>query len=902
MRRDFSSESLSQIQRGAGGWPERSSGASTRRRAARAPIPRSFCLWPFGLLAAFVTGPASFAQSAPDPAYSAHIRPFLETYCISCHGPEKQKADRRYDTLGTNLTANDILQLWQDILDMLNRGEMPPTEAKQPDGVQTKVVIDWITANLKTARVVRATTGGRTVLRRLNRVEYDRTVRHLLSLEDMLTDPTESFPPDETTHHLNNIGATLVTSDFLLKQYLAAAETFIERAAATGPKPEVQKYRFTAPFCPPGNRKDGLDVPGQYQHIRKNTTDEGGHLWLLRFPQGVPEAGWFTLRLKAQAINRNYPYDERLVGPRKDEPLRVAVVAGSRQYGNLESRTTSDRKLAEFELPDDAPKWFETRIWLDAGYQPRLTFPNGPSRVKSLRQPLVRNFPEQFTDFIENHLQPGDNELPPGYDTSRLKRRAKPPAETGKMKAGGKIDSAAGYDDKNSQDAWAAFFRGYQGPRVRVFEIEIEGPINEQWPTKSYASLFGGHTATLANADAILRQFATRAFRRPVRADELKVLTDLVGQRLARGDSELNALKAGFKAILCSPGFLYLQENEGELDDYALASRLSYFLWSGMPDDKLIALAASGELRKPIVLEAQTRRMLADPKAGALTEHFTSRWLELYKIGSMPPDAVAFRNYYVDGLEEAMKQETRLFFKSVLDGNLPIDRFLDSDFAFVNGGLARLYGIPGVTGAQFQRVSLPDGRRGGLLGQASVLTASANGIDTSPVIRGVWVLENILGTPPNPPPPDVKPLEPDIRGATTIREQLKKHRDVAACAECHRKIDPPGFALENFDPIGAWRTSYGRGRATSLPVDSTGQLPDGRAFTDIVGLKKILLTRCDQFARCLTEKMLAYSIGRTLEPSDRQDVARIVDDAKAKGYGLRDLLLATVQSEPFRNK
>lgn len=844
----------------------------------------------------------SFAQTPTDRLYPTQVRPFLDTYCVSCHGPEKQKGDRRFDSLIAELSSDDSIVIWQDILDQLNRGEMPPKKTKQPTAAHTKIIIDWITASLKTAHEAGRGTSGQTVLRRLNRVEYDRSVRHLLSLEGMLTDPTESFPPDETIHHFDNIGATLVTSDFLLNQYLQAAEVFIERAATMGKKPIQRKVHFTAPFCPPGNRKDGLDVSGEYQHIRKNTSDEGGFLWLARFPQGVPEAGWYDLRFKAQAINRDYPYDERLVGARKDEPLRVAVVAGSQSYGNLESRTTSDRKLGDFELSDDAPQWIETRIWLDAGFQPRLTFPNGPNRVKPLRQPLVRLHPEHFADFIENHLQPGDNELPLGFDESRLKQAAKPRNRGDQKKGSEKLDSAAGYDTKNTQDAWAAFFRGYQGPRVRVFEIEIEGPIHEQWPPKSYTALFGRHEPTLANAESILRTFATRAFRRAVQEDELKVLMGLVQYRHVQGDSDLKAIKAGLKAVLCSPSFLYLYENAGELDDDALASRLSYFLWSCMPDDELLGLAAQGKLREPAVLESETRRLLNDPKALAFTEHFTSRWLELYKIGSMPPDPVSFRNYYVDGLEEAMKLETRLFFKNVLDENLPIDRFLDSDFTFVNGGLARLYGIHGVTGAQFQKIKLADSRRGGLLGQASVLTASANGIDTSPIIRGIWVLENLLGTPPNPPPPDVKPLEPDIRGATTIRDQLKKHRDIAVCAECHAKIDPMGFALENFDPIGAWRDSYGRGRTKSLPVDASGQLPDGTEFTDITGLKKLLLTRNEQFARCLSEKILTYATGRSLDLFDRQVIARMIEEVKAGEYGLQDIVVAVVQSESFRNK
>jgi hypothetical protein len=454
----------------------------------------------------------------------------------------------------------------------------------------------------------------------------------------------------------------------------------------------------------------------------------------------------------------------------------------------------------------------------------------------------------------------------------------------------------------NSREGWASFYREYQGQRVRVYAIEIEGPLFDRWPTASYEALFGAYEPTMASAEPILRRFATRAFRRPVAEADLNVLVELARRRHAQGDSAFESLKAGFKAVLCSPNFLYLREGEGRLDDHALASRLSYFLWSSMPDDALFALADRGKLHEPGVLEAEAARMLADPKAAAFRELFPSRWLELFKLGTMPPSPKAFRSYYIDNLEPAMRTETGLFFKHVLDENLPIDRFLDADFTFVNGSLARLYGMNGVRGMTFRKVAVDDSRRGGLLGQASVLTVSANGIDTSPVTRGIWVLNNILGTPPSPPPPNVKALEPDIRGTSTIRDQLRKHRDVASCNECHSKIDPLGFALETFDPIGGWRDRYARGDEPGPPVDPSGQLPDGQAFKDVAGLKTILLGRRDQFARCLAEKMLAYATGRVLERRDRPFVDRIVADLRTKGYGLRDLVLLVAGSEAFRTK
>lgn len=847
------------------------------------------------ILTAILVLAVASAIAAPRP-----VTKFLNTHCVQCHGPEKQKGDRRFDQLPKDFSNDRSLEFWQDIVDQLNLGEMPPEKAKQPKASDVRAVVDWATDQLKRAHEARRSDAGKTVLRRLNRVEYDRTVRHLLRLEDMLVDPTDVFPPDETDEHFNNIGSALITSDFLMTHYLAAAETFIERAARTGPKPEVRKWRFTAPFHSHGNRHDGLDRKGRYQHIRKNTSDYGGFMWPAKFEEGAPVDGYYKIRFKAQAINRDYPYDERIVGVQKDEPLRTALFASSAAYGDLIRRTASDWRIAEFELPDNAPAWFEKTAWLDKGFLPRLTFPNGPTTTKGLRSSLVRKYPDTFQKYVSGYVKLKDKHHPRHEEW--LKEQKARRKNLGKTKIPAVLSTDGTRNLFNTTAGWSQFFSEYKGPRVRVFEIEIEGPLNDEWPPKSHLALFGEYEPTLKNAPAILKRFADRAFRRPATAAELKVLTALVTERRARGDSELKAVKLGLRAVLCSPGFLYLRENDGALDDYALASRLSYFLWSSMPDDKLMELAARSKLTDADALKSQARRMLADPRAQAFVDNFTSRWLELYKIGSMPPSDRAFREYYIDNLEPAMKTETLMFFAHLLNNNLPLSDFLDSDFTFVNGGLARLYGIDGVKGAQFQKVALKDRRRGGLLGQASILTASANGIDTSPVIRGIWVLENILGTPPNPPPPDVEPLEPDIRGAATIRDQLKKHREVPTCNECHRKIDPLGFALENFNPIGGWRSRYERRRESDPEVDASGRLPDGSTFEDVIGLKKILAAKQDQFARCLTEKMLAYSMGRTLSIADRPHIDRIVADLKRDGNGLQDLVLQIIASEPFRTK
>jgi hypothetical protein len=378
------------------------------------------------------------------------------------------------------------------------------------------------------------------------------------------------------------------------------------------------------------------------------------------------------------------------------------------------------------------------------------------------------------------------------------------------------------------------------------------------------------------------------------------------------------------KAALCSPAFLYLVEpdvaqasppapsgNTGEgpavrpnrsLTAHALASRLSYFVWSTMPDAELRRAVDSGDVLRPDVLVAQTRRLLASPRADAFVNGFLDAWLNLRALGDMPPDRGDFARFYAQNLQPAMKRETQLFTRDLIDRNESIVRFLESDYTFANRALARLYGIENAvdaaTGHEFRRIAVNPRQRGGLLGQGSILTVSANGIETSPVMRGVWVLENILGTPPPPPPDNVPPIDPDIRGAKSMREILAKHRDNPACYECHRKIDPLGFALENFDPIGAFRDRYEKGG----PIDASGELPGGHKFRDVAGLKRALVERKDQFARALTERVVAYACGRRVEPLDRPAIDGILAATKKNDYPFRDLIEQVVLSPAFRSK
>jgi hypothetical protein len=391
-----------------------------------------------------------------------------------------------------------------------------------------------------------------------------------------------------------------------------------------------------------------------------------------------------------------------------------------------------------------------------------------------------------------------------------------------------------------------------------------------------------------------LRVFAAGAFRRPLRGDELKPIERMVMGKLDGGMKPLTALQLGFQTILCSPGFVYMQEGEGTLDGYNLASRLSYFLWSSQPDQQLLAHARVGRLSDTKVLDAEVDRMLKDPRSERFVNQFVRRWLDWDNIGQMPVSG-DFRVYYRDNLEAAMASETTTFFRHILDQNLPPREFISADYTFVNRELAAHYGLPAIEGNQLRQVSTEGTVRGGLMTQGSFLTASANGVDTSPVVRGIYALEKVMGYTPPPPPDDVPEIEPDIRGALTVREELAKHRSIATCAECHRKIDPLGFALENFDAVGAWRTEYGK----DLPVNPSGKLPGGEAFDDIRQLRTLLIQRHEQFTRSLTEKLMTYALGRELEIGDRPAIDKILAELEAKHTGLRDLIRLVALSEPF---
>jgi hypothetical protein len=763
---------------------------------------------------------------------------------------------------GVIVDDNSLVDL-QDMLDQLNLGEMPPKEARQPTDDERRRITGWLTAVIEQHHRERKSAASRTVLRRLNAREYRHSVRDLLSLNMTMFDPTLGFPRDQTEEHLDNVAETLITSGHLLQGYLAAADRIVEKLLSPAQRPAVQTWRFDSGFRQQPEidqvhgRTNGFshitlyDVVGADKH-------EGAYGAIAGFKDGVPYDGFYEIRFKAEALNRRHPYDREFVGTDPDELLRLGIVAGNVRAGPLHKPQPIEPLLAELDLADDA-QWYTARIWLDAGFTPRFTFRNGLMDARNLWGRLVKKYRDEFPEPVRG-----------GIVEHRFNA-----IKFGKL------------------------------PQIHIHEVEIAGPYYGEWPTPSQRAVLGDdwetvhQTGTLSEAQmrTHLTRFASQAYRRPAQTEEIDRLLQLIAVRRQSGRSPIEAYGDALKAVLCSPAFLYLDESADHGSAFALASRLSYFLWSSMPDRQLIELASSGALQQPEVLSAEVRRMLRDPRSEAFVDGFLDSWLRLRDLGSMPPDAGKFSDYYRFDLKSAMREETRLFARRLIDENLSVVNFLDSDFTYVNKPLARLYGVDPPQGPGFELVSLRDDRRGGLLGQASVLTVTANGIDTSPVVRGVWLLENMLGTPPSPPPPDVPPLDPDVRGAKSIREQLEKHRSVASCYDCHRKIDPLGFALEHFDAIGKWRETY----AGKAAIDAAGELPSGQTFDDVQGFKKVLVERKDQFVAALAGKLLSYATGRLSGPADRVHVQRIVRQLGERGDGFRDLIELVATSEPFRN-
>ncbi len=799
---------------------------------------------------------------------------FLKTYCNDCHGAEKQKGDRRFDQLALPVAKLDTLIELKDIIDQINLDEMPPKKAKQPSAAELKAFLEQTTQALTEGREKLASTGGSTVLRRLNRHEYINTIGDLFSLNMAAFDPTTKFPRDQSAEHMENLGDVLQTSGYLLDQYLEAADAVVEKVFALQKPPTEQTWHFTGNFKGDSDSKRKRNDYNNLHLLVEECMDSekhvSGYAFIHDFQEGVPVDGFYEVQVLVKAMNRQHPYDPKIFGNDSREPFRLGIVPGDAKLGPLELPQPQQPMLAEVALDDGDAKWITLKVWLDAGHTPRFVFPNGPKDARST-----------WFKIAENH-----KDL---WSTAEARRASQ-------KKAGFKEKDRIGIVEAREITLKVCKF-----PHIRIDEIKICGPIVEQWPPVTQRTVLGKDAFVPEKMRDVLQSFAGRAYRRPATKDEVDRLMAVAEKRISTGHSKLDGFKAALKAALCSPTFIYLSQDtskEKRLTNHALASRLSYFLWSTMPDAELL----SQDLTKPEVLLAQTRRMLASPRSNAFVSGFLDSWLNLRNLGGMPPDRGEFEEYYSKGFQEGFKTETRMFMRDLIERDASIVNFLDSDYSFVNQPLATHYelgelGDP-AKAHEFRKVSFKTDKRGGLLGMGSVLTITANGIETSPVVRGVYLLENILGTPPPPPPDDVPAIDPDVRGAKSIRELLSKHRESANCAGCHQKIDPLGFALESFDPVGGYRSRYDKNK----DIDTSGELPSGEKFADVSGLKKILVERQDRFAHMLTDRLLTYACGRRITALDEPTVQKIVTELPKHKQGLRSLIEAVVTSDPFLNR
>ena len=879
------------------------------------------------------------------------LKSFITATCIDCHGPDTQEGGVRLDTLpldAKGLAASpEALHTLIRVHDRVRDGEMPPKDAEQPSAADRKAFVAAVAPAIMAGETEAAAGTGRTTIRRLNRTEYEHTLRDLFSLPSLRV--KDLLPEDARRENFDKVAGGLDISYVQMAKYLEAAGKALDQAVVKAAKPP-KKTIWRENAARQGTMGSAMSVhcavpligrelaPGLTTGIAGNPVANPGNCYRWgRFkgeadsaalltgvigahqPQGIqidrfkpPVPGLYTVRFsiwglrwvrtKAEparpgAISVYKSFDEPYVkndkskwegtpiadGEKKNKPTRTTpdnleLLAGDGEVAHVVRASLRGRPLGYFDAPSLEPTMHEFTVWLAPG------------------------------DKISFHAMT--------------------------LPAGGPAN-------------WATVdgVRDYEGPGIAFDWFEVEGPLDDSWPPPSQRRLFGTEPATKPQPPApLLRDFATAAFRRQVSAEELTPYVEIVEQELGRGVLFQDAMFAGYKAILCSPDFLLVGLESGlpkdggpaaPLGAHALASRLSYFLWDSLPDQLLLDLAASGDLLKPDVLAAQVDRMLDDPKSDRFVEHFLDEWLKLHEIDFTTPDPKLYPEFD-PWLRDSMLAETRATFRRLLAEDLPAAELIDSDTVMINQRLAILYGIPGVRGAAIRPCPVPAGvPRGGLLTQASVHKVTSNGTATSPVLRGVWAMERLMGVPRLPPPPNIPAIEPDATGATTIRQMVEMHRADNACAACHARMDPYGLALEAFDPIGGLRDRY---RLSGKPkkvkqgkekvmepsvevvnftgnanrnrmqvrvgpeVDPSGTLADGRSFKDVEELKQLLLTDPDAIAANVARQFTIYATGSPIRFSDRDEIDRIVAATKPAKHGLRTLVKQVVLSDLFRTK
>lgn len=857
-------------------------------------------LFLFCLVGLTIILPVGHAQKSSDQTFFAQtVLPFMRENCYGCHNAKSPSGGLNLELYQTSDSVLQAREYWEKVLHKLQTGEMPPQGLPRPDRPQTEAIMSWLVKAFAHADKRIKPDPGRITARRLNRAEYNNTIRDLLGVD---IEAANDFPQDDSAHGFDNIADALTLSPTLMEKYLAAAEK-IAHLAVFGPEVKVQTFRIepTRPRRMETNPVQITQPPFYTMHDYDATgiSHPGAYHWRYWFPA----TGEYQFRVRADGAR-----------PPGSEPQMMDLYL--------------DGKIVQsFEVPNQVtatnerlPVFMEVKVKVTAGqHQLIAAFPR-----------LFEGLPASF-----GGPNPSKQPAPPAPDPTRFF----PP-----------LPKDATPEQVKAREAQIERFRNRkpQFGGMAIAEVEINGPFEyEKGPSPeslqklySCGHLQGNHLPGCERK--IIATLAQRAFRRPVEPSELAGLLSLFTKAKERGRSLAQGIALVVQTILVTPDFLFrieqpmsksepriasrVSRGEGrvrnslreqtalapphndnarnqsdaipsyQISPHELATRLSYFLWSTMPDDELLRLAEQKALRKPVVLAAQIKRMLRDPKASALAENFVGQWLEIRRLESQQPDRDRFPDFD-DYLRASMQKETELLWQTIVQEDRSILDLIGGKYTFLNERLARHYGIKGVTGANFRKVDLTGTGRTGIITHASVLTVSSYGNRTSPVLRGKWILENILNAPP-PPPPPVPALDETAVGVKgTMRQQLEKHRASPVCASCHARMDPLGFSLENYDAVGAWRTQDG-----NFQIDPSGSLPDGRSFKNAEELITLLQGEKNAFAEALTEKLLTYALGRSLERADRPAVKTIVTNVAAQQYRFSSLVLEIVKSLPFQKR
>lgn len=821
----------------------------------------------------------------------------MKTHCGKCHQRAEPEGDFNLSVLQSAPNSGNLDQ-WVASVDYLELGEMPPAEENELTAHERKRLIKFLREMIRSYDT-QANHSRRVSPRRLNNREISRSVADVLLIEDVGThQPMASLLGDTLHDGFDTHGESLGISEFHLDQYISAFRKIVDQAIFTGNRPTTKHYivestdlkRISRSQRPrpegPGRNSDSLD----FHDIR-------ARMYFTNF-ETVPATGRYRIKIRAAGMDRGV-YAEEETGTYHDDPIRLNVHLGDRVYS--------------YELPDNEARVIEIDEWITAGTEVQLSYP-----TDGLRQRANGNFKFQYgiaADYIQNNN-------PQLY--------AKVLSEV--------VPKSKGRS--NSPGHWSHWTDQWQGPRPRVFGAEVEGPIFESWPPRRQVALLGDDPK-VTDAEAILRPIAARAWRRDVQDGELDMIVQLVQSRAGQLGN-IEAFKEGIVAILVTPSFLLINPEEGSAAD-RFAAKLSYFLKSTTPSERIRRLSREGKLASYDTVLAEIGRQFAKSAADEFLSEFPQAWLQLDRISFMEPDPDLFPMFDRKRIADDMKNEALAFFRHAIEHDVPVPELLTADYSFINADLAKVYGVEAVPHDSVLRKHFFEaGKRGGLLGMGAFLTLTADSLGTSPIHRAVYVMENFMGIEPTPPPADVKITEPDVRQAKTIREVLALHASDETCASCHKTIDPYGYAFENFGPMGEWRDFYasrnvdvtandkvsGQQNAkpkskgskdeatpekkkarknasrkmTLVAVDASAKFRSGAEYQNIVEFREVMKAEAarDRFVRCFITKLLTYANGT--EPDDYSEVDAILRESAAHDYRIVETIAAVVDSPLFREE